>query len=104
MMFPGSFVPMETGILSRRKSIVILIITGLIGFALFVFRTLAHSEVETIQVDLPLSAIIQTGLLIMSALLLFIGSYMTGYRRGSRTGSRLTLDFSKKTGLQGKGQ
>lgn len=95
---------METGILNKRKFVVILISAGLTGFVLVVVRTLAQSEVETIQVHLPLTAITQTGLLIVSALLLFIGSYMNGYRKGSRTGSRITLDFSKKTDVQGKGQ
>ncbi len=45
----------------------------------------------------------ESTLLILSALLI-IGSYLAGYRRGSRTGSRLTLDFSKKTDLEGKGR
>lgn len=88
---------METRIPGRRSSGVLLITAGLTGFGLTVIRTLAQSEIETIEVNLPLSAITQTGLLISSALLLIVGGYLIGYRRGSRPGSRITLDFSKET-------
>jgi len=88
---------MQTQTLSRRSAIVLLLTTGFTGFVVVVLRTLAQSETQTIQVDVPFSAITQTGLLILSALLLITGSYLTGYRRGSRTGNRITMDFSKES-------
>lgn len=82
---------------NRKKIAHILIVAGSIGFAFVVYRTLAQAEFETFKVDVPLTALTQTGFLVLSASLIAAGSYLTGYRKGSTPTSHIRLDFSKKT-------
>lgn len=73
-----------------------MVCAGLIGFAFAVCRIVLESEIETLEVNVPLMAITQSGILMLSAILMTSGAYLAGYRKGSRTNSRITLDFSKK--------
>jgi hypothetical protein len=81
---------------NRKIAASILVCAGLIGFAFAVYRMALESEIETLEVNVPLMAITQSGILMLSAILMTSGAYLAGYRKGSRTSSRVTLDFSKK--------
>lgn len=87
---------MIAGIFTRRIIAAMLIGAGLIGLTLGVYTMVTRPAMETLKVEVPLTAITQSGISMLSAILMTGGAYLAGYRRGSRTNSRITLDFSKK--------
>ncbi len=84
---------MAAHMISREQTAHLLIAISLVGFATMGIRMLWHDASDAVSSG---DSLIQTGVLILSILLMATGSYLTGYRKGRKVTNRITLDFSKK--------